>query len=337
MATAFLALKDNYRIESFLAKTSKVKIKSQEKNEEDEEFVEKKNAIYRSEIIQKIIDAQKKVVFRNNKGVKKLVLSENDLYSKNICLMDADTGEILYSVKENEVVFPASLTKMMTTIVAVESTDDYQIKYTISPELYNEMIIEDASMAGFKPGEIVNTRDLIYGTMLPSGGEAAVGLAEICSGSEKAHVDKMNEKVKELGLRRTHFMNASGLHDEKNYSTAYEMAEILRYGLKNEVFKEVIISNGYTSSKTVEHPDGISWRYSLLAYMDQIDSEGFKVLGGKTGYTEQAGLCLASTAVVNGKQYILVTLGALPLDANSKFHFMDAETIYRRIAESEIN
>ncbi len=305
------------------------------KSEDVEVFIESNRATYSKTLIDKFKAAQEKIVNLRKKKTQTIQLSENDLYSNNVCLMNAKTGEIIYAIKENEVVFPASLTKMMTTLVAVDEIKNYDQIQPITEELYTSMIADDASMAGYLPNEKINLRDLIYGTMLPSGGEASVGLAEGCSGSEAAHVAKMNEKAKEIGLRRTNFMNVSGLHDPKNYSTAKEMAEIVRYGLQDETFAKIFTIPHYISSQTEEHPDGVYMMYSVLAYMDSAPSEGFKILGGKTGYTEQAGLCLASTAIVGDEQYILVTLGALPYDAGSKFHFEDAVTIYRRLAETK--
>lgn len=331
LSGAYILVDKGYGID-LLAKNTEVE-KDSEKPAEV--FIESNRSIYSESVIQKIKSELGKIISTKNKKITKLELSEKDLYSNNVCLMNAKTGEIIYAIKENEVVYPASLTKMMTTLVAIDNIEDYDKVHAISEELYNNMIADDASMAGYLPGERINLRDLIYGTMLPSGGEASVGLAEGCSGSESKHVEKMNKKVEEIGLRRTHFTNVSGLHDPQNYSTAKEMAEIVRYGLRDETFNKIFTKPFYISSDTDEHPEGVYMMYSVLAYMQGVNSEGYKILGGKTGYTEQAGLCLASTAIVNGEQYILVTLGALPYDAGSKFHFEDANTIYRRLAETK--
>lgn len=286
--------------------------------------------------ISKQMEQQKMAVADKNAAKPDLGIAPNELYSENVCLMDAVTGEIIFAIKENQVVYPASLTKIMTTMVAVDQIEDYDQTYVVPPALVEEMIWEDASMAGFAGGETVTVRDLIYGTMLPSGGEAAIGLAEAVSGSEAEHVNKMNEKAHQLGLRKTHFTNVTGLHDDKNVSTAKELAELVRVGLRDEVFKKVFTRHDYISTETTEHPYGVHMMYSVLAYMDSLQPSGYKVHGGKTGYTEQAALCLASTATVGNRDYILVTLGALPYDALSKFHFIDADVIYTALANSGI-
>lgn len=264
------------------------------------------------------------------KKIKNIKISSKDVYSKNICLMDVDTGEVLMGIKENDVEFPASLTKIMTTIVAIENCDNINSSYTLDQETYDKLISEDASMAGFLPGENVPFQDLLYGTMMPSGADASLGLAYCSTGNPEDHVKAMNQKVKSLGLKNTHFTNVTGLHNPNNYSTAKDMAEILRYALTNNTFEMVITKDFYRTQSSPAHINGIDMEYSVVSYAREKGVENYKILGGKTGFTEEAGLCLASLAEINGHRYILVTFGALQQYEN----YEDAIHIYNLIFQN---
>lgn len=116
------------------------------------------------------------------------------------------------------------MTKVMTLIVAVEQLQDLNQTYALSYELLDPLVREQASRAGFDPGEMVTAKDYLYGLVLPSGADAAVALSIMTAGSEEAFADLMNQKCSEIGLKNTHFMNASGLYDEQQYTTPVEMA-----------------------------------------------------------------------------------------------------------------
>lgn len=313
-----------------VAKTIKLPANAAEqprKQTDETELIRENN---RRDYLQKLTAAlseQQSVLSKQKlwKSVNRIQIPETLLKSRNVVLMKADTGEIIFSKNPNEITYPASLTKMVTTLVAVDRIEDYDQKIIMDPDICSRMIIEDASVAGFMPGEEINLRDLVYGVMLPSGGDASAALAEMVAGTESQYVEWMNEKVANFGLKNTHFTNPVGLHNPENYSTAREMAEIVRMGLRDETFTKIFTKDYYITSKTEEHPDGIYLSYSVRNYMDALDPVGYECLGGKTGFTEEAGLCLASTAMVNGKQYILVTLGA---EAVGVAHFEDADIIY---------
>lgn len=116
------------------------------------------------------------------------------------------------------------------------------------------LFLENASVAGFLNGEQVTLRDLMYGLILPSGADCAVALALYTAGSEAAFADMMNEKVAELGLKNTHFMNPTGLHDENQYSTCHEIALILEYALRDDFMRTVLSTYKYTTEKTPRIP-----------------------------------------------------------------------------------
>lgn len=224
-------------------------------------------------------------------------------------IINKETGNVVAERKATERAFPASTTKIMTLLTAVDLISDYNDTFTMSYEITDPLFVEEASVAGFLDGEKVNMTDLLYGTILPSGADAAMGLAVKLSGSEEAFVELMNQKVAELGLSGTHFDNVTGLHSENNYSTAYDMAIILDTALENEVCKKILSTYQYTTAKTPEHPDGISLSSTLFTYMYGTEPETATILGGKTGYVNESGYCIASYGSNNesGNEYIVIT------------------------------
>jgi len=232
---------------------------------------------------------------------------------------DANTG-IIIRKSDNTViaernahkrVHPASTLKIMTLLVAVENTENFDDTFTMTYEVTDPLFRAEASMAGFKNDEKVTITDLLYGTILPSGADAAVGVAIKIAGSEEAFVEMMNAKAIELGLKDTHFANASGLHDEDNYSSAYDMAIILDHAMQNELCREILSAVKYTTAKTKQNPDGIELQGTLFKYMYGTEPETAVILGGKTGYIGEAGYCIASFGENKAKteEYIVVTMG----------------------------
>ena len=265
-----------------------------------------------------------------------LLLQQNILLetaSRHAILLDAQSGQVLAQKRANERVAPASLTKMMTVLLAIEAKADLDDTVTLPEDIFPALYEEDASLAGFAPGETVTLRDLLYEAMLPSGAECCEALARYVGGSEEAFVALMNQKAEELGMKNTHFTNPTGLTDMEHYSSAADLAVLLREALYNETFRTVITTKHYTSTPTAQHPDGLSMTSTLLGKLDGTELENGKILGGKTGYTQAAGLCLASFAQVKGKEYILVTLGAPGNHATEQTNLQDAVRVYRRLGK----
>ncbi|MBQ4137480.1 MAG: D-alanyl-D-alanine carboxypeptidase [Clostridia bacterium] len=207
-------------------------------------------------------------------------------------------------------VAPASLTKIMTAIVILENADDLDVSVTVSPKLYDKLYREGASMAGFLPGEKVTLRDLLYGIMLPSGAEAAAAAAEYIAGSDSALVEMMNEKALEMGLSNTHFENIYGFDAKGHYSNAAELAQILMYALENERFREISSTQRYTVKPTNKHPDGFTMKSTVFSKLGGKTPDKAVIYGGKTGFTYDAGLCLATYGELDGRSYVSVVLGA---------------------------
>ena len=240
----------------------------------------------------------------------------------NGILIDLETNSVIATRGGDARIFPASMTKIMTMIVAVENAKSLDDKFTMTVEITDPLYLANASVAGFSVGEQVTVRDLIYALILPSGGDGALGLAYHIAGNEEAFAEMMNAKAKELGLKDTHFTNCTGLHGEDHYSTCHEIALMLEYALKDDFMKEVLSTYVYTTEKTPEHPEGIEIYSTLLSRMNGDEAGSMFVQGGKTGYTIEAKNCLASFATdaepgmseeqlkAKPAKYILVTAGS---------------------------
>ena len=253
------------------------------------------------------------------------------LNSPHAILLQADSGEVLAEKDADSTIYPASMTKMMTALLAIEANPDLDTPVTLPEEIFPALQAQNASLAGFQAGETATVRDLLYGAMLPSGAECCEALARQVSGSEEAFVALMSRKAGELGMKHTHFANCTGLTSPEHYSSAADLAVLLQAALNNETFRTVFTTGQYTSSVTAQHPKGLYMASTLLRRLDGGEVTGGQILGGKTGYTDAAGLCLASLAVVNGKEYILVTLGAPGNHATEQTNIMDAVQVYRRL------
>lgn len=233
-----------------------------------------------------------------------------DYESKYICVMDRENKAIIYEKNLKNKAYPASLTKIMTTIVALEHIEDLSAIAPIDIESYRDMVEQNSSMAGFFGKEQVTYRDLLYGTMLPSGGEAANSLAINVAGNIENFVEMMNEKAAELKLENTHFTSPEGFHDKDQYTTAYDMALLLDYALENGHFKVIFTTDSYETTKTLDHPDGIILESTVLSKLDETNQDGFTIIGGKSGTTYEAGQCWATLGIKDDHEYIVIVMGA---------------------------
>lgn len=259
------------------------------------------------------------------------------LHSPNAILVCVDDRTILMQKKSEQKIYPASLTKMMTTIVAIENLPDLQKKIVLPASMFQKLYKENASMAGFVQNEKVKAVDLLYGVMLPSGAECCIGLADHIAGSEQGFVEKMNQKAEKLGMKDTHFTNCTGLHDEKHYTTVKDLSILLCYALQNKTFRDVFTSSRYSTSSTNKHPEGITFQSTMFKNMENPVINGGKILGGKTGFTDEAGLCLASLAEKDQKEYVLVTAGAKGDHQTEQYNIDDALEVYNDLGKSKFN
>ncbi len=237
--------------------------------------------------------------------------SGDTLYSEHVILIDLDENSIVAQKGAFDRINPASMTKVLTVLVAAEHIKNLDDTFTMTLEITDYGYVHDCSSAGFEKDETVTVRDLFYGTVLPSGADAAVGLAAYVAGSQEAFVDLMNQKLEELGLSDTaHMTNCVGIYDENHYCTAYDMAMIMEAAIDNEFCREVLSAHTYTTSETEQHPEGIELSNWFLRRIEDKDSGG-EVICGKTGYVVQSKNCAVSYDVdERGRGFVCVTAGA---------------------------
>ncbi len=223
--------------------------------------------------------------------------SELVVNSKNIVAIDRKTLSILYEKNCNEEVAMASTTKIMTCILALENCS-LNDSITVSK---NASSVRGSTL-GLSEGKKISLNDLLYGLMLRSGNDCAIAIAEHISGSLENFSVLMNQKAQSLGLSHTHFTSPHGLDDEKHYTTAYELAILTDYALKNEKFREIVSTKSCTITLN-SHPQNISNTNELLGSLQGV-------YGVKTGFTFNAGRCLVSACKRGNLDIIVVVLGA---------------------------
>lgn len=228
------------------------------------------------------------------------------IYAESGILVDLDTQEILYSKNIDKQLYPASITKVMTTLVAIESSSPEE------PVTFSQHALDsiewDSSNIGCRLNETLTMEQCWYAMMLNSANEVCCGVAEHISGSIEAFVEKMNQKAAELGCTNTHFSNPNGLPDETHYTTAHDMALIANAAYQNESFRQVFSTRQYEIPPTPQYTET---RYLYNHHkMMQPDTEYYYegCLGGKTGYTETALNTLVAIASRNGKNLLCVTM-----------------------------
>ena len=235
-----------------------------------------------------------------------------EINSEYAVLVDVADQTILAAKEADAVINPASMTKVLTVLVASEhlkSEADLQDTVTIDLSITDYCYVNDCSVVGFLVDEEVPVKDLFYGTILPSGADAALGLANYIAGSQEAFVELMNEKLEELGLADTaHFTNCVGLYDEDHYCTVYDMAMILKAAMDDPLCREVISTKIHYTEPTALHPEGQVLSNWFMRRIEDKDSGAVTVLGGKTGYVNESGNCAASCGQDGeGNLYICVT------------------------------
>lgn len=243
-------------------------------------------------------------------------ISIKGMSANTAILVDADTNEIVAGYNYEKKIYPASLTKILTLLVAAENIQDMDATYKFTSDDIDPLIEDNASRAGFEAGETVTMEDLLYSAILVSGADGTTGLANAVAGSEEKFVELINAKIQELGLTGTNFVNASGLHNKNHYSTAIDIAVLTKAAMDNETCRKVLTTTSYTTSKTKQHKDGIELT-SIIAqriegYYIDCDGDGeaddgISIEGGKTGFTDEAKYTLSTILDDNGHTYICVT------------------------------
>lgn len=238
-----------------------------------------------------------------------------DMDSEFAVLVDLEKGTVIAGRGYQDPIYPASMTKVLTLLVAVENIDQSKLDtdtYEIDTDITDYVFTNQMSQVGFDIGDTPSIRSLLYGTILPSGADAALALAKYTAGSEEAFVELMNKKLEELGISDTaHFTNVVGAHAEDHYCSLLDMATIMRAAMDNKTCREVLSCRYYEVARSSDDDAeviGISnW---FLRRIEDKDTHG-TVEGGKTGYTDEAGNCAVSYQVSDdGGHYICVTANA---------------------------
>ncbi|MBO4468315.1 MAG: D-alanyl-D-alanine carboxypeptidase, partial [Clostridia bacterium] len=251
-----------------------------------------------------------------------------DITAESCLLASLDTGEILYSKNENQKMFPASITKIMTVILMLESKDyDPNGKIAMTDEVLKLMSGTGSSVSNLKSGEEISQLDLAYLVLMASYGDCAYLLAIRYGGSVDNFVKMMNDKAKELGMKNTHYQNPVGLHDEQNYTTAADTLILTKYAIKNETFKTICESPRYTLAATNMSRERT---LSTTIFLQDTTTNYYYAYakGVKTGYTDEAGRCLVSTASYNGYNYICIMFKC-PVDPGRRHEFYDSKNLYK--------
>lgn len=231
--------------------------------------------------------------------------------SQHVLIYDVEADAVVYEKGSKKFAYPASLTKIMTQLVAIEYLDEKKAQKPtqISQDIYHRMIEEGASISGFLPGETITIEDLLYANMLASGGDAAEQLAVDIAGSVPGFVARMNRRAEELGMHSTHFVNPTGLHDVNHWMSVSDTLTLLLEAMKHPKFVEVMTTKAYQSTMSPDFPEGLIIQSTVLKdFKNQALS--FRVLGGKTGFTEEAGLCLFTYAEKAGSTFFVITMKA---------------------------
>ena len=243
-------------------------------------------------------------------------------------LMESETGTILYEKNAYDKMYPASTTKIMTAILALENCNLNDIA-TVSKNAVMSVPI-DYTNANLQIGEELTIEDLLYSFLIPSANDCGYVLAEHIAGSTEKFADMMNSKAIELGCKNTHFTNPSGIQDENHYSTAYDLALIGRYAMKNETFRKIVSTSSYNLPATNKY-DSTDRRFVNTNFLIRESQPKYYykyATGIKTGFTDDARDCVVASAKKDGIEYIAVILYAGYTESWLKEKFVDSVTLF---------
>ena len=254
-------------------------------------------------------------------------------------VMDLDTGDVLYEKSAHQTMYPASITKVLTCLLAIENGNVNDI-ITVS-ESDMSQVEEGSSAIGLQAGEQLTLKDALYGMMLNSGNECALAIADYISGSSDQFAELMNKTARSLGCTDSHFVNPNGLHNSDHYTTCYDMALIGKAAYQYPEFKKLISSQSYTIPETNLNVERPLWQENRLIYSGNGEYYYQYCTGGKTGYTLDADATLISFAEKDGKRLVTVVMKCNPttesyLDTIKLDEFcFDKYVLYKPFIDSE--
>lgn len=248
-----------------------------------------------------------------------------EVKSKTALLYSIDTDSVIYSKKADEKMYPASLTKLMTAVIAVEKCPDLDKKVTVKGETVDKLLGSGSTVANLKDGEKISMRDLLHALLISSAADAAEVIADEIAGGSDAFVKLMNERAKQLGMNSTNFMNTHGLHDDKHYTTANDLLRLSKHILEMPIITDICSKSSYTIAKTNKSDE--RWLTTTNMLQNASTAYYYKYAKGlKTGFTTPAGRCLISTASYKGYNYLCIILGG---DDSTRTEYTDTANLYR--------
>ncbi len=263
----------------------------------------------------------------------------NGVYSKYAVLVNLSNMEMVAELNADEVIYPASMTKVMTLLVACETLTEEQLDsyVTMSGDIITYMQQQDASGAGLEANEELKVRDLLYAIALESDCAASMQIAEFVAGSESAFVDMMNKKATDMGLIKTHFVNSHGLHDAEHVTTCREMASIMAAAMKNPLVKTLLSTESYECKTNIYTKRRSFYNTFFCDVVKPVRDAGFavfpsngKVIAAKTGMTDEAGCCLATYFESSvGNTYVMISAKA----STSYMYVQDYLYVYETYAK----
>ena len=245
------------------------------------------------------------------------LLTEDDIAAEACILIEQTTGNVIFEKSADTTMYPASTTKIMTVLLGLltcDLSDTVTVSYNGSKTGVRAQLDPESSTLGLKEGEQINMKDLLYGTILRSGNDAAIAVAEHVSGSEAAFVDLMNQTAQKLGMTNTHFVNSHGLHHENHYTSARDLATLAYTAMKDETFRDIAGSVTYHMGATNENKErtiSTGHRIMLKNYNGEANSYYYEYITGiKSGTTDAAGYCYVGSARRDGVELISVVLNS---------------------------
>lgn len=245
-------------------------------------------------------------------------LSPNQIISETAVMMDADSGQVLFDKKMNQRMFPASLTKIMTVILALENAEMDNV-LTVDQEIIDDVYSYglETSHIALTVGERISLQDALYACLLESANDATALIAKFIGGSLESFVEMMNAKAQEIGAKNTHFVNSHGLHDDSHYTTAYDLALMMRYALTLPNFEKIISTDQYTMAPTNnQDQERYFWNQNKMIQPSYYYNED--VVGGKLGWTEEANNTMAALGERDGRRLICIMLKSTAASAKYK-------------------
>lgn len=253
-------------------------------------------------------------------------------YSPHCIVMESSTGKIVYEKDAYSRSFPASTTKIMTAILTLENCSLTDTAVVSHNAIYSVPV--GYSHAYLVEGEILTINQLLHLLLIPSANDAATVLAEHIAGSTDSFASMMNTKASELGCKDTHFVNANGIHTENHYSTAYDLALIGRYAMRNETFRKIVTTFEYTLPATNKYTENNRFFKLTNALIipndsDSVDNYYYPYATGiKTGFTNAAGECIVASSMKDGIEFIVVILGGDKTDNGLSARYFDCKNLF---------